>query len=196
LGVDRLTDGGKRIARFGVPADAAARGRIRAASDESIAKMSATKRGVASARDRWLTKAIAARPRSEMVSEDLRQWRSVMLLSQHAAAPILGLSEFSLSNYERGSQRIPHALAYACSALYKFGASVGLPTSIKQWRADNKMTTILLGAKLGTASAHISGLGRGFSNTRKIYLLACVAIEHKLKPWHRLRKAHKIRLYP
>lgn len=45
LGVD-TTDGSRRIARRGVPPDAAARGRERAATPESRAKMASAKRGV------------------------------------------------------------------------------------------------------------------------------------------------------
>ena len=47
LGVDRATDGTRKLLqeRTGVPPEAAARGRTRAASPESLAKMAETKRG-------------------------------------------------------------------------------------------------------------------------------------------------------
>ncbi|ATH77776.1 hypothetical protein CLM76_09310 [Vreelandella venusta] len=46
LGVDRYNEGTRSIARFGVPEDAAARGRKNAKSKESRKKMSETKQGV------------------------------------------------------------------------------------------------------------------------------------------------------
>lgn len=47
LGVDRITDGTRKLLqeRTGVPAEAAARGRKQAATPESLAKMAETKRG-------------------------------------------------------------------------------------------------------------------------------------------------------
>jgi transcriptional regulator with XRE-family HTH domain len=59
-----------------------------------------------------------------MTSEQFKQWRERMRMSQQEAADALGISKGSVVNYENGSRRederpvtIPRAVEFACAAL-------------------------------------------------------------------------------
>jgi DNA-binding XRE family transcriptional regulator len=61
-----------------------------------------------------------------MTSEDFREWRARMRLTQFEAAQCLGLSRATIQSYERGSRQgpqgeepaeIPKAVRLACAAL-------------------------------------------------------------------------------
>jgi transcriptional regulator with XRE-family HTH domain len=61
---------------------------------------------------------------AKMTSDEFRQWRDQMNLSQQGAADALGISKGSVELYERGSRRedgrpveIPKAVELACAAL-------------------------------------------------------------------------------
>jgi predicted transcriptional regulator len=59
-----------------------------------------------------------------MNADGLRKWRKAMDLTQKDAAALLGLSEFTLINYEAGHRRddgspvvVPKYIALACAAI-------------------------------------------------------------------------------
>lgn len=196
LGVD-TTPGSQRIARRGVPAEAAAKGRQHAAQPDARIRMADAKRGQRmSTAARKAISLAAARPRTFMTADDLRQWRYTLQLNAEDAADMLGLSKTSIQWLEIERRPIKHYIALACSALYMHPHCTP-PTSIAEWRARMgwtlEMTAIALGLTGGPTSIWV--MERRESNGKPIahgYLLALFAIEHGILPWHRLRRAHRL----
>jgi transcriptional regulator with XRE-family HTH domain len=88
-----------------------------------------------------------------MTSDEFRQWRSAMGLTQLQAAGMLGLSKSTIELYESGKRRdndqlveIPKVVALACAALRREnGDDPSLEARLQQWHvaAANKYRNLL-----------------------------------------------------
>lgn len=130
-------------------------------------------------------------PQFPMTSEELRQWRRTMGLTQAQANAALGISR--VPQYERG-EPIPHAISLACSMLYAFPDTTVPSESLRDWRFRNDLTLQVVAPRLGVTAQTLNRIELGQVKPRRFYRLAIMAIEHGLRPWPQLRRYHRLKL--